>query len=244
MMALSMTAFTLSAAQVYAAAALFSLILALISVTGIKLYAKEPKRLAWFISLINSGLLTLLGFYYLYYKVSTDSDFFVMKAENAVHFTGRTDFCVLICLWFALANIFDIAVGLVYYRKYLGLLTAYIHHSVFIWIMFTSTTGNGLFVEVTPFCPTFITLIIEELPTFLLALGSIFPEFRTDIGFGVTFFLFRIALHAYFFIYVVKVQAQTTVITLFTLTMLMHLNWFYSWVTKYGSNAVKPKKTV
>lgn len=234
-----MTSYTLSLAEVYAFAFLFSSILTIISVVGVQCCGKDSKRLSWVISVVNSFVMTVLGAYYLFFKISSDPDFFRMIPENVIHFEDRTDFTVLVCLWFALANIFDIGVGLVFYPKQLGLLTAYIHHSAFIWIMWTSTTGNGLFITLKPFSPAFCNMLIEELPTFLLALGSLSAQFRTDLGFGVTFFLLRIVYHLYFLVYAIRIQVQTTEIVLYFLTTLLHVNWFATWVTKYGSKALK-----
>ncbi|RYG70234.1 hypothetical protein EON64_00720 [archaeon] len=236
-----MTSYTLGTAQVYQAAAVFTAILTVISVVSVRVFQKDVKRLAWTISVINSGLMTLAGMYYLYFIISSDLDFFVMSPKNLQYFEGRTDFSVLVSLWFAIANIFDLAVGMVYYPKYLGLLTAYVHHSVFIWMMYASTTGDGIFTTLRPFSLSFCNCLIEELPTFLLALGSMYAPLRTDLGFGVSFFVLRIVYHAYFFVYAIKMGVQFTVLVLYTLTLTMHLNWFYAWVTKYGSKMVKVK---
>lgn len=146
---------------------------------------------------------------------------------------------VVTCIWFGLANIVDLLFGILYYRKYLGLLTAYFHHSVFIWMMYCGTTGNTGLGKTTVFAPAFEFMLIEEIPTFLLALGSVFPQFRTDLGFGITFFLLRICYHAYFLAYTYYSGTDGLVIFLFSLTMVMHLNWFYTWVTKYGKAFLK-----
>lgn len=240
-MQLSMTSFSLTTSQVYLAAAVFTAILTVVSIVSINVFRKDVKRLAWTISLINSGLMTLAGIYYLYFTIKSDPNFFSMQPKNISHFEGRTDFSVLVSLWFAIANIFDIAVGVVYYPKYLGLLTAYVHHSVFVWMMYASTTGDGIFITLRPFSLSFCNCLIEELPTFLLALGSVYAPLRTDLGFGVTFFLLRIVYHVFFFVYAIQIGVQTTVLVLYTLTLTLHLNWFYSWVTKYGSKMLKAR---
>ena len=97
----------------------------------------------------------------------------------------------------------------------------------------------GLFVRSTPFAPAFCIMLIEEIPTFLLALGSVISRLRTDLGFGVTFFVFRVAYHAYVTSYAIASRVSGAVIGLYLLTLALHLNWFYAWVTKYGKKAVK-----
>lgn len=240
-MQISMDEFTLTMSQIYAAAGVFVLILTLISLVGIATLRKEPKRMAWVITSFNAFIMSALGIHYLIYVLPKVKNFFAMPPENIAIFEGRNDFAVLMCLWFALVNVFDIGVGLVFYRKYLGLLTAYIHHSVFIWIMFACTTGNGLFMTVTPFSPSFSVLMIEELPTFVLAIGSLFPSLRSDLGFGLTFFIFRLCYHIFFYYYAIKVDVNTTELVLFAFTTLMHANWFYAWVSKYGSKDARIK---
>ncbi len=226
--------------QVITAGALFAAVLASVVIISVNSFGpKDTKRLAWIISVVNSGVMTAAGFYYLSFKLSIDAHFFSMIPQNIVHFNDRTDFTTLVCLWFALANLVDIVFGLFYYPKYLGVLTAYIHHSVFIWMMFAATTGNGLFMTVTPFAPAFCNVLIEEFPTFLLAVGSVVPSLRTDIGFGLSFFLLRIVYHIYFLIYAATIKVQTVELTIYILTLLLHLNWFYSWITKYGVRLLK-----
>ena len=100
-----------------------------------------------------------------------------------------------------------------------------------------SATGDGVFFQGNPFAKSFLTLYIEELPTFLLALGSVFPGLRTDMGFGITFFLFRVCYHGYMGCLSYKSNVDTPVVVLYALTFLLHCFWFYSWVSKYGSKS-------
>ncbi len=176
----------------------------------------------------------LIGVVYLVVKRSEYVKVFSFQTPDKYLFHGIDNVSALTCIWFALANVIDLAFGLVFYRKQLGLITAYFHHSVFIWMMVAATTGNGGFLTVTPFAPAFTAMLIEEFPTFLLALGSVFPSMRSDLGFGVSFFLLRIALHVCYLAYGVFSGIDKPVIGLYVLTLVMHLNWFYAWVTKYG----------
>ena len=76
--------------------------------------------------------------------------------------------------------------------------------------------------------------MIEEIPTFLLALGSIFPSCRTDIGFGLTFLIFRILFHGYLLCFQIYFGVHLFAVTITAMSMLLHLFWFYGWATKYG----------
>jgi hypothetical protein len=150
---------------------------------------------------------------------------------------------VLVSIWFTLANIFDLLFGLIFYRKYLDPLTAYVHHIVYIWILVTGMTGHGGIAMFEPYCAGPVYMFIEEMPTFMLALGSVFPAYRTDIGFGVTFLLLRLVYHGYMLLYSVYLGASPVVPFMFSLTMCLHVYWYYAWCTKYGWKLIwGPKK--
>lgn len=212
---------------------------AVLNVYALGCYAlvKEQKRLAWMISLLNSGLMCITGLVYFLAKLRKHPEVFLFGKDGPGLFYGNDNLSTLICIWFALANIFDFVYGLLLYPKYLGFLTAYVHHTLFVWIMWFAPTGNGLFMTAPPFAPAFCIMLVEELPTFILALGSVSAAMRTDLGFGVTFFLFRIVFHGYITAYALYAAVTPVVIALYLLTLTLHLNWFYAWVSKYGSKA-------
>lgn len=110
----------------------------------------EEKRISWLISLINSLVMTILGVVYLAAKVPVLEGLFLYNSHASEIFHSPTsNFTALTCLWFGIANVLDLILGFIYYKKYLDTLTAFVHHSVFIWIMVTCTTGNGIFIQVS-----------------------------------------------------------------------------------------------
>lgn len=225
--------------EVVTAGSLFTAILVLYFYTS-KSIVSEQKRVTWLISLLNSFVMTILGCIYLAAKIPIHDDLFSLGDSASEIFHERTsNFSAMTCLWFAIANILDLSFGFIYYRKHLGILTAYVHHTTFIWIMYACTTGNGIFMTVRPFSSTFCICLIEELPTFLLALGSVFPAFRTDYGFGITFFLLRILYHAYFAAYAFRTMCDPPILVLFVCTFTLHFSWFKTWINKYGFFAEK-----
>jgi len=234
--------YNLSAHDLKIAAALYALVLVLICAYA-KANFKDEKKLAWILSIFNSGITMTVGAVYLSVKQAQFTRAFYFQPGGWSLFHGVDNVGALICLWFGMANVVDLVFGLVFYRKQLGLITAYIHHTVFIWMMVVASTGNGGFMTMNKFTPAFCSMLIEELPTFLLALGSVNSTFRTDLGFGVTFFILRICYHGWFFAYAIYSKTDKMMIGLYALTMTMHLNWFYAWVTKYGVKLFKkPKK--
>jgi hypothetical protein len=233
---------TLTYDDIKLAAVRFTVTLFAIGGIGLYFYRSDNKKLAWTLSAVNSFAMSVAGVYYLYQKVPQYDNFFFLGNNGRTPWYGSSNFCTLINLWFALANIFDLVFGTVFYPKYMGLLTGYIHHSVFIWIMLTSATGNGLFIQTAKFAPAFSLMLIEEIPTFLLALGSIFSAFRSDLGFGATFFLFRICYHSYGFFYAFRSGADAPLLGMYSMTLALHLFWFYGWFSKYSGLFQKGEK--
>ena len=82
----------------------------------------------------------------------------------------------------------------------------------------------------------FSLFLVEEFPTFLLGLGSINKDLRTDYGFGGTFFVLRILYHSIhfytiFFLWSRDPEGKMDVIRFnMVLTMSLHLYWFSGWV--------------
>ena len=230
--------YTLTMNDIAISSGLFLVVLLVITLPCI-LVKLDMKRLSWIVSLFNSFVMTILGAVYLYVKLPgiqiKFSNYGFSIGESIFH-EPLSNFTALMCLWFGIANAFDLALGFVFYRKYLAFLTAYVHHSVFIWTMVCCTTGNGGFIQTRTFASAFALATIEEIPTFLLALGSVLPSFRTDMGFGITFFIFRIAYHAILMLtsYYNYRQLESQVLILYTLTFMLHVNWFSAWISKYG----------
>jgi hypothetical protein len=74
-----------------------------------------------------------------------------------------------------------------------------------------------------------------EVPTTLLALGSVFPQYRTDIGFGITFFITRLIYNFYLAYRLYSLSPGGMIWRVCLSVLCMHLYWFYKWATVYGS---------
>lgn len=206
---------------------------------GLRTLITNTKKLSWGLTLVNSFVMTTASTFYIYTKRQQIINY-LQNGNGAYELLQSVDdFSVIFCIWFALMNFADILFGMIFYFKYLGFTTAIIHHPLYIWIMITCITGNGIIVNVKPFASGCMILTIEELPTFILALGTIFPQFRTDIGFGMSFFLLRICLHSYILYSIINLQFGMTPIVLLSITNLFHIYWFYLWINKYGSSLFK-----
>jgi hypothetical protein len=232
--------FDLSSDVLIKAAVIFAIILCIIGFGSKLILGKDEKRLSWVISLFNSGLMSAAGIIYAVMKTRSHHwAALTFGAGGRAAFHTRDNFVVLVCIWFALANFADVAFGVMFYRRQLQFLTAWIHHPVFIWVMYCSTTGDATFAQVGPFAAFFGMVTLEEIPTFLLSLGTVFPACRTDAGFGITFFLFRIAYHIY--VGAAAFYADVSIVpkVLVLLTLTLHAFWFSSWVSSYGKYKTK-----
>jgi len=81
----------------------------------------------------------------------------------------------------------DLALGAVYYRSQIGLLTGWIHHSLYIMIVEYAIRRSWTHI--------FCLCAAMEIPTFFLGFMTLHPEFRNNTVFGVAFFLTRILFH-------------------------------------------------
>lgn len=202
---------------------------------GLTYFYKEPKRLGWFISAVNSLTMLVHGTIYLVYHILHSGHYFGVLPEKD-WIQAVDNYSAYVCIWFGLANAWDLVFGLLFYPEVLDPLTAYLHHTIFIWISFAAFTGNGIFTSVEPFSSGLLLLAVEELPTFILALGCVFPQCRHDVGFGISFFLLRIVYHLTLFLQAIRLHCSETVIVLFTLSFILHAYWFHNWLQKYGKS--------
>jgi len=83
--------------------------------------------------------------------------------------------------------IVDLTMGMLFYRSKVNILTGWIHHTVYVFIVEYAIQGSWSHI--------FCLAAVMEIPTFVLALGSIVPRLRSDVFFAACFFTTRIAFH-------------------------------------------------
>lgn len=227
------------------------IIIGYLSVAALTVYGslcltiQNRRTRAWMISLINSFAMSVVGVYYFAMVNYEYPQFLLMGSEGLEKGYARVDnISCIICVWFAVANIFDLLFGVLFYREQLSLLTTYFHHPLFAWASMAFLTGNAIFLKCRPTPGGFALTMIEEIPTFLLALGNVFPKCRTDLGFGLTFFVFRVIYHGYLFIHVTAVNTGAYHSCIVLLTLSIHIHWFLTWARKYGKVFISPKKSI
>ena len=213
-------------------------IFGIVALISYNVFKKDQKKMAWCISLFNSFVSTCFGCYYLGVNLKRHDNFFGFGPDPNVIFYSVAPIENIACIWFAVACVVDIIFGVICYPKYLDLLTGWVHHIVYIWMMYFSCTGNGVFVKDKPFASAFVYMLIEEFPTFLLALGSVVPKMRVNKRFGLSFFILRIVYHTYIVSWAYISRFHFPGMCLYYLTLALHGNWMFGWVKQQ----LKPSK--
>lgn len=203
----------------------------------------NKKKKSWGITFVNSFICSLFSAYYIYTKREEIITYLyadscpLVKRDSIL--TSVDKYSAFVCVWFAVMNVYDLVFGLIFYREYLGLFTAILHHPFYIWLMLASITGNVGFAQLSPFSSGLVFFLLDEVPTFVLSLGMFFPRLKTHLGYGVSFFALRICYHTglVYLIYEERLDSALYVI-LPTLSLIMHFVWFKEWLDKYGRRAI------
>ena len=170
-------------------------IFGIVALISYNVFKKDQKKMAWCISLFNSFVSTCFGCYYLGVNLKRHDNFFGFGPDPNVIFYSVAPIENIACIWFSVACVVDIISGVICYPKYLDLLTGRVHQIVYIWMMYFSCTGNGVFVKDKPFASAFVHAH-EELQLFFSTRVSS-TQMRVNKRFGLSFFILRIVYHTY-----------------------------------------------
>ena len=194
------------------------------------------KKLAFCISTVNAFLMFILSILYMIVKSKLGHNILDYQGGQLDWWSGRDNFSTSVLIIFGMSNVMDLLIGWVFYSDHLYFLTTWIHHIVYIWLMVLLVTGEGYITSLPyPYTPAFVCALLEEFPTMILGLGTVFPQLRQDMIFGITFGLTRILFHMYLLAYMYQFDnVPMTIILCYVNPLLMHTHWFYNWATKYA----------
>ncbi|KAH0483289.1 MAG: uncharacterized protein KVP18_004776 [Porospora cf. gigantea A] len=153
-------------------------------------------------------------------------------------FLARSTYTDFIVSFYILYLHLDMLGAALIYWDHMDPFVGWLHHIVYILIC-----NNALYWNWTV---GLAAMFVEEMPTALLSLGQVFPQMRTDVGFGVTFISTRIIYHISSLVMCIYVLHDVTYVWLVgILTMLLHFWWFGESETglahsKMGSNGEDP----
>lgn len=126
---------------------------------------------------------------------------------------------VVITTFFMTFLVMDLAIGVVFYRNKIELLTGWIHH-----ITYLGTLTWAIYNQYTAI---FIMMCLLELPTFLLALGSVRSQLRRDYLFASAFLMTRILFHAYAIKCAWQIKPFGPIVNALFAFFPVHCFWFY-----------------
>eukprot|EP01054_Gregarina_sp_Poly1_P009793 Gregarina_sp_Poly_1__9792@NODE_625_length_7080_cov_156_224583_g479_i0_p3_GENE_NODE_625_length_7080_cov_156_224583_g479_i0NODE_625_length_7080_cov_156_224583_g479_i0_p3_ORF_typecomplete_len314_score32_24DUF2627/PF11118_8/46DUF2627/PF11118_8/16DUF2627/PF11118_8/1_8e02_NODE_625_length_7080_cov_156_224583_g479_i0591000 len=184
----------------------------------------EPRRRAWIPSLLSSLFMFCtcgpLFCYWFFYEIPVQGLELATKGlVSSSLFTNDIAACFLTFLWF------DMLVSGIFFPGHMEILAGWVHHIAYLLLCSNAIYWGWSY--------GFCIMFIEELPTLLLALGRCYPKWQTEIGFGYTFAVLRIGLHAFISIVSTIFCRRISFIWLAAwLTFAIHLWWFSGWVAR------------
>ncbi|KAH7881857.1 hypothetical protein F5I97DRAFT_470844 [Phlebopus sp. FC_14] len=137
------------------------------------------KQRAWLLTAISSGIMSLSSFPLFFEYAKSCGDLRSVSSSNLwTHVASR---------FFQAYLVADLTMGFVHYRSKVNLLTGWVHHAIYVFIVEYSLRMDWSHI--------FCLCAIMEVPTFALAIASIDARLRSDVFFAVSFFTTRILLH-------------------------------------------------
>eukprot|EP01039_Chlorochromonas_danica_P002972 gene2969-3240_t len=190
---------------------------------------QTEKSKSWIVMLISSTVLSIVGIIYAFY-----GEFVTGWTIEFLY--AQESFSRSVLLFFLASNIMDIALGLLYYPKQMELLTTYFHHTFYVAFI-TGLLSAG-------YSRGFMLCFFMEIPTFFLALGTVWSSMRSDLSFGVSFLFTRLLYNAYM-VYRLYSLHYVPVIWKICLAVLgLHVFWFSKWVKGYGKKLFRKEKSL
>lgn len=179
------------------------------------------KQKAYILSLKSSLTLLLIGIYFNYYYLisgfNEESFYNILETKNGFNFG------VVVVLYFTAYLIMDVFIGRTEYPEYMKVLSGNFHHIVYTFVNIAS-----LYIGVYPI---YLLMMLSEIPTFILSLGSFDSQFRNDQLFGITFLFTRIIYHI---ILTWTFRKHSLYLCVSFAALGLHIYWFSNWIKTYG----------
>ncbi|KAI9478744.1 MAG: hypothetical protein EXX96DRAFT_258326 [Benjaminiella poitrasii] len=186
-------------------------------------FAKTDKQTSWILTLASSFVCTFVSIphFYMFWKSGWDMN--RLSTDSPWH--------TAIACFFISYLVLDLSLGSLYYRNRITVLTGWIHHPLYIGILFWLLRWRS--------ASFFTANCLLELPTLILALGSMKEKLRCDILFAFTFFMLRLVFHACMIVALKKSHRLEILWLVAVAVFPLHIYWFYGIITqlvkKYSS---------
>ncbi|CAO0802646.1 unnamed protein product [Mucor circinelloides] len=187
-------------------------------------FTKTDKQISWILTFASSLVCTVVSVPYFIQFWMSGWDMSRLGTDSNWH-------TALVCFFISYL-VLDLSLGSIYYRNRITVLTGWIHHPLYIGILFWLLRCRS--------SSFFSTNCILELPTLLLAIGSFKDRWRCDLLFAASFFVLRLVFHAYM-ILALKQSHRLELLWLVAVAVFpLHLYWYYGILTqlirKYSAN--------
>lgn len=171
----------------------------------------SEKQLSWFLTFVSSLICTLVSIPFVV-------QFFYHGLDMTLLFTDSVFHTGFICFFISYL-ILDLVLGSIYYRQRIKLVTGWIHHLFYIVTLF--------WLLRLKIASLFTVASILELPTLILAVGSMKHEWRSDYLFGLTFFVLRLVAHAWMMVALKRYHRIVYIWIIALIIYPLHMYWFY-----------------
>jgi len=197
--------------------------------------AVRLRRRSWLLAAAASALLSALGAPVAYALLAAPAgELEAFVTSDPPH--SRAALC-----FFGVFMLLDLLVGFLDYRELVDPLTGYAHHTFFLLA--------GVWTLASRSCGFFLAMAIVEVPTLLLGLGALHSQLHSDLAFGASFALLRLAYTAWFTLRMWGVggggggSALPAALGLIMLPVcLLHVVWFSTWLTAAPAASAPPRK--
>lgn len=158
----------------------------------------NDKRKRFLLSSFTSPVLSIAPVFY---------HFNLVSPESVIYF-------------FQASLISDLVLSYTEYPKCFWGLECFYHHTAYTFI-------NVIALNNKEYLNVYIYYFIEEIPTAIRAIGYVFPQFRSDLLFGVCMISFRVVYHSL----LLFVFNSFTVVNIFSsLALFLHTFWVVKWL--------------
>lgn len=182
-------------------------------------YTMTLKQKSFLITLFSSTVMSTLSLYSNYYLYKSGFNMYYYKFE---YNTTNEFLSIMSSAMFTSTLIMDCAIGFFHYHEQMKVISGYVHHIFFIFSSLVVYYYDGY---------TLLNLfLINELPTVILAAGSVFPVLRNDFLFGTAMFFIRILYHG--FLSVMNISYLPVSVASIP-SFVVYIHWFKNWYRKY-----------
>ncbi|KAI8086745.1 uncharacterized protein BX664DRAFT_387111 [Halteromyces radiatus] len=125
-----------------------------------------------------------------------------------------TFFMTFLCL--------DLLIGWFRYRNKIDPLTGWVHHMTYLGVL--------TWVLRQHYSPIFVAMCVLEIPTFILALGSVHRAYRSDTLFALTFVSTRIVFHTFMISSAFSLYRFGAITLALAAFLPLHCYWFFGFI--------------